>query len=163
MLFCATHPGYESSPTALTRSGFTLIELMIVIAIIATLAGIALPGYFAYVSRVKTVRAIEDIRMIQNEIVAYEIENGAYPADLSIIKMDSRLDPWGNPYRYTNFDIMPKGAWRKDKFLVPINSEFDLWSMGPDGKSTAPLTAASSRDDIIRANDGSFIGKATLY
>lgn len=146
-----------------SRSGLTLIELLIVIAIIATLAGIALPNYSDYVGRAKIARAIQDIRVIQNEIIAYSIANGAFPSDLSDINMDTRLDPWGNPYQYTNFDLVPKGKWRKDKFLVPINSEFDLWSMGPDGISAAPLTAKSSQDDIIRANDGSFIGKATLY
>jgi general secretion pathway protein G len=35
--------------------------------------------------------------------------------------------------------------------------------MGPDGKSLAPLVAPVSKDDIIRANDGLFIGRASLY
>jgi len=46
---------------------------------------------------------------------------------------------------------------------VPINSDFDLWSMGPDGKSVPPLTAKASRDDIVRANDGTFYGWASDY
>ncbi len=52
---------------------------------------------------------------------------------------------------------------RKDRFLVPINTDFDLYSMGRDGKSTPPLTAAASRDDIIRANGGAYIGPAKGY
>ena len=136
---------------------------MIVIAILSTLAGIAHPSYSAYVSRCQVARAIQDIGVIQKEINAYFIDNGILPADLSDINMDSRLDPWGNPYQYTNFDLVPKGKWRKDKFLVPINSTFDLWSMGPDGKSVPPLSAKSSQDDIVRANDGNFIGSAKLY
>ncbi len=52
---------------------------------------------------------------------------------------------------------------RKDKFLVPINTDFDLYSMGEDGKSVPPLTAKASRDDIIRANDGGYIGPASGY
>jgi general secretion pathway protein G len=52
---------------------------------------------------------------------------------------------------------------RKDRNLVPINTDFDLYSVGPDGDSQAPLTAAASRDDIVRANDGRFIGKAEDY
>lgn len=52
---------------------------------------------------------------------------------------------------------------RKDHSLVPINSDYDLYSMGPDGKSQAPLTANASRDDIIRANNGAFYGKASNY
>jgi general secretion pathway protein G len=52
---------------------------------------------------------------------------------------------------------------RKDKNLVPLNSDFDLYSKGPDGESVPALTAGVSRDDIVRANDGAFIGVAADY
>jgi general secretion pathway protein G len=55
------------------------------------------------------------------------------------------------------------GQARKDRFLVPINSTYDLYSMGPDGRTALPLTASASRDDVIRANDGSYIGLASGY
>lgn len=55
------------------------------------------------------------------------------------------------------------GSVRKDRFQVPINSDFDLYSMGPDGKSQGPLSAKASRDDVIRANDGAFIGIAAEF
>jgi general secretion pathway protein G len=46
---------------------------------------------------------------------------------------------------------------------VPINSDFDLYSLGKDGKSAGPLTALASRDDVILANDGRFVGLASDY
>ena len=46
---------------------------------------------------------------------------------------------------------------------VPINSSYDLFSQGKDGQSSPPLTASASRDDIVRANDGDFIGLASRY
>jgi general secretion pathway protein G len=46
---------------------------------------------------------------------------------------------------------------------VPINSDFDFYSMGKDGRTTAPLTAAQSQDDVIRASDGGFIGLGKDY
>ena len=52
---------------------------------------------------------------------------------------------------------------RKDRNLVPINSDFDFFSMGKDRRSTAALTAQHSRDDIIRASDGGFIGLGADY
>lgn len=52
---------------------------------------------------------------------------------------------------------------RKDHNLVPINTDYDLYSMGPDGQSVAPLTAKASRDDIIRGADGAFIGRASDF
>ena len=145
------------------QAGFTLIELMITVAIMATLACIAIPVFSAFVSQAQYARAIEEIRVIQNEIIAFDVDYQRLPTDLAEINMDTLKDPWGNPYQYTNFELVPKGQWRKDKFLVPINSTFDLWSMGPDGKTAPPLTAKNSRDDIIRANDGMFIGRARSY
>jgi len=47
--------------------------------------------------------------------------------------------------------------------MVPINSDFDLYSMGKDGRSVAPLTAKDSRDDIVRANDGGYVGLASEF
>ena len=47
--------------------------------------------------------------------------------------------------------------------MVPVNSDYDLYSMGRDGKSNAPFTAKMSRDDIVRANDGQFVGLASEY
>ena len=51
-----------------------------------------------------------------------------------------------------------EGHRRKDHSLVPVNSDYDLYSMGPDGDSQAPFTAQASRDDIVRASNGGYIG-----
>ena len=86
------------------------------------------------------------------------------PPDLSAIGWDTVLDPWGNPYRYLSFEgLKGKGQMRKDKNLVPINTQYDLYSMGADGQSVPPLTAKVSHDDVILANDGSYIGLASAY
>ncbi len=154
-----------SGPTPWWRCeiGFTLIELMIVIAIIGTLAALAVPAFSTYVKRARLTGVIADIRMIQGEIIVFMLDDNRLPVDLAEINLDTMLDPWGHPYQYTNLSLANKGKWRKDKFLVPINSTFDLWSMGPDGKSLPPLTAPVSKDDIIRASDGLFIGIASRY
>lgn len=55
------------------------------------------------------------------------------------------------------------GAARKDGNLVPINTNYDLCSFGKDGESKAPLRAKDSHDDIIYANDGSYIGIASEF
>ena len=74
------------------------------------------------------------------------------------------VDPWGNPYRYLNIaNVSGVGPLRKDHNLVPLNSDFDLYSMGEDGASSPSLTAANSRDDILRGNNGGFVGTATDY
>jgi general secretion pathway protein G len=55
------------------------------------------------------------------------------------------------------------GKARKDKFLVPINSDYDLYSDGQDGQSASPLTAKASQDDIVRAANGSYVGLASQF
>lgn len=146
-----------------TQRGFTLIEIMVAVAIVATLAGIAIPSYSDYLDRAQITKAVSEIHMLGLEIRAYDISNGNLPNDLADIGRDTLMDPYGNPYQYGNYAVIPPGQRRKDQFLVPINSDFDLYSMGPDGNSVPPLTAAMSRDDIIRANDGGYLGVASDY
>jgi general secretion pathway protein G len=129
---------------------------------ILTTAGVA--GYQRYVMRMQTTRTIADISEIQLAIDKFELNRGALPDTLADIGLGGQLDPWGNAYQYLNFaNIMGNGQVRKDRNLVPINTDYDLYSMGPDGRSVPPLTASMSRDDIVRANDGRFIGKAEDY
>jgi general secretion pathway protein G len=144
--------------------GFTLIELLITIAIILTICAIAVPNLLAALDQAKLAKAVGDIRAIGDDIEGYNLSNGQYPNTLADINRDTFPDPWGNPYQYLNFaDAKGKGAMRKDRFLVPINSYFDLYSMGKDGQSVPPLTAKVSQDDIILANDGDYIGLASQY
>jgi general secretion pathway protein G len=147
-----------------SAGGFTLVELLITISIILTICAIATPNFLAAIEQAKIARAVGDIHTIGNEIQAYEISNDNFPHTLDDVGYGERLDPWGNPYQYLNFaDTNGKGKQRKDRFLVPINTYFDLYSMGKDGQSVPPLTAQASRDDIIFANDGGYIGPASQY
>lgn len=143
--------------------GFTIIELMIVLAIVGLLTMVALPAYQDYSKRVDINTAATDIGVISLNITDYKLDNGTLPASLAAIGMDGLNDPWGNPYQYVNHDTSPPGKRRKDKNLVPINNDYDLYSMGEDGLSVAPLTAKHSRDDIVRANNGKYVGLAEDY
>ncbi|MHB1016234.1 MAG: prepilin-type N-terminal cleavage/methylation domain-containing protein [Desulfurivibrionaceae bacterium] len=145
------------------NKGFTLVELLIVIAIIATLAGIATPLFSEYIDRVKIDRAKVEIRMISQEISIFYNENNRYPVNLAELGLGPLRDPWGNPYQFLPVAGAKKGKLRKDYSMVPVNQDYDLYSMGKDGKSQPPFTAAASRDDIVRANDGSYIGLVSQY
>jgi general secretion pathway protein G len=144
------------------EKGFTLIELLAVTAIIAALATLAIPQIQASTERARVARAIGDIHAIQTDLDGQD----SLPDDLSTIGRATLLDPWGNPYQYLKFPNkahgVPQGA-RRDRFLVPINSEYDLYSMGKDGNTVVALTAKASKDDVIRANDGAFIGLAANF
>ena len=147
-------------------NGFTLIEAMIVVAIIGILAGIAFPAFSAYRERAQVAVCIAGIRVIEKAVISFNLDESAYPDSLADVGLADMLDPWGNPYQYLRIDGAGKkvtGKARKDHFMVHINTDFDLYSMGPDGQSKSPLVAPVSRDDIIRANDGLFVGRASLY
>jgi general secretion pathway protein G len=148
---------------AADQRGLTIIELVIILAVIATLATIALFLYGDVTEQARVARAMADISIIAGEIDTFETMNERLPANLAEIGRASLRDPWGNVYVYLNFTTTPAGQWRKDHALVPLNSTFDLYSMGKDGQSTPALTAANSRDDIVRASDGNFIGLASSY
>ena len=145
-------------------SGFTLVEIVIAIAILLTITALAIPNFLAAMDRARIARAVGDIRTIGNAVLGYQVINGQCPDTLDQVGYGANLDPWGQPYQYLNFaDVKGKGKMRKDRFLVPINSYFDLYSMGKDGQTVPPLTAGVSKDDVIWANDGGFIGPASDY
>ena len=146
------------------HSGFTIVEVLIVIAMLGTLAAIAIPKYADYRERIKVAQAVADLRALSLVINNYQLDARNYPANLASVGNAGKRDPWGRPYVYLNLqDPKTKGLARKNKNLVPINSDYDLYSVGKDGDSTGPLTAKTSRDDVIRANDGGFFGLARDY
>jgi general secretion pathway protein G len=145
-------------------AGFTLVELLVVIAMLGTLSGIAIPAYSRYIDKARITKATAEIIDLQKAIMLYEIEHDTLPDSLDDIGRGNLLDPWGNAYQYLNFaTVKGKGKMRKDRWLVPINDLYDLYSMGKDGMTATPLTAAVSHDDIVRANNGRYIGLASEF
>lgn len=154
----------HARPASRRCSGFTIVEILIVVAILGTLASIAVPKYTDYRERIKVAQAVTDITALSLLINNYQLDARNYPANLASVGNAGKLDPWGQPYVYLNLqDPATKGQARKNKNLVPINSDYDLYSKGKDGDSRPPLTARVSRDDVIRANDGRFLGLTRDY
>jgi general secretion pathway protein G len=143
--------------------GVSLLELVFAAGMMALLAAIAVPSYRSYVDRLNNQTAINDIAIISQAIERYYSDNWRLPASLADISQDRRLDPWGHPYQYLDFAFATRGQMRKDRNLVPINSDYDLYSMGKDGSSVPPLTAKVSRDDVVRAGNGGFVGLASDF
>ncbi len=142
--------------------GFTIIEFLIVVAIVIVLAALVLPAYKSTLDKAKIARAIGDISVLIKEITLYQVYNEELPDTLTEVGWGSFLDPYGNPYQYLKFSPS-EGNMRKDGFGAPLNSSYDLYSKGKDGKSVPPLMAEDSWDDIVRANDGGYIGPAFEY
>lgn len=152
------------------KKGFTLIELVLVLAIVAALVALGSVVLTSVFDRARNNQTITDIYLIENLILRYELDDGGLPDSLDDTEAADMRDPWGNPYQYTNLADAPKNPagkpmvpHRKDKFLNPINTDYDLYSSGKDGESRQPLTAKPSLDDIVRASNGAFVGLAVNY
>ncbi|MCG6971469.1 MAG: prepilin-type N-terminal cleavage/methylation domain-containing protein [Gammaproteobacteria bacterium] len=144
--------------------GFSLIEMLMVVAIFATLLSIAVPAYRKYTDAKDVAMAKKEIVEISAAIDRYFASQGRFPDSLVDVSLQNKLDPWGNKYFYMNIsDPAYSGKARKDGKLHPVNSDYDLFSSGKDGEYKAPFNNSKSRDDIVRANNGKFIGLAAEY
>lgn len=136
-----------------------------VLVIVGIIASLAILRVQQIIELARVARAIGDIEALQDDLAGFESADDTLPTGLDGIGRGGMLDPWGNPYQYVRFDLSKgiAGQARKDRFLVPLNSTYDLYSMGADGQSQKPLTAKVSQDDVLRANDGGFIGLASRF
>ena len=151
---------------AALQAGFQLLELMIALAIVAIAVTVAVPSYTQQIDKANNADAAADIMSISLAIEVFYTRNGRFPDSLAEIGLDTLQDPWDNTYCYLRIagaGLAGKGALRKDKQLNPVNSDFDLYSMGKDGATRPPFTAKPSWDDVVRASNGRFVGLAADY
>lgn len=121
------------------QSGFTLIEVMVVVAILAILAAVVVPRVMDEPAKARRAKVQQDIRAIESALDLYKLDNYRYPStdqglealvsppssgpEAANYKEGGYLrklpaDPWGTPYRY----------------LRPgEHGEFDVYSLGADG------------------------------
>ena len=118
--------------------GFTLIELMIVVIIIAALAGMVVPQLIGRSDEMRRKIALGDIRNIATSLKLYRLDNDAYPTTEQGLKAlrhrPSTAKNWKEPYLEND----PNDPWgREYKYRYPgthNTATFDVWSLGPDGQ-----------------------------
>lgn len=144
--------------------GFSLVEMIIVLAIGGILIAIVAPGIQAYMYRSRVAQVVSEIGDMSTAIRQKAKSTGTLPDSLDAAGFTGKVDPWGFSYQYVNLaNNKGNGTARKDKKLAPLNSDFDLYSVGRDGQTNASLANPVSRDDVVRARDGGFIGLASDF
>ena len=266
------------SANAIRQTGFTLLELMIVVAILAVLAVIGVPQYNSALQAVRVGKAKHELRTISNAVDTFTANNmGMLPLTLYQVGFGGKKDPWGTPYCYLNYSdgtgdgldwaiaagvvdpsafapvtggagggdggagafapqgrplsaapqgrpssaapqgrplsaapqrppvgasvqvnftalhellgrnlsLTERGALseaarangafsiftsvetertrRRDRYMFPLNTDYDLFSLGPDHQTATSLGEGIGLDDVIRANNGGFFGRASDY
>ncbi len=226
----------------------TLIELLIIIAILGVLSTLANSWYQGYIESARVNNAIAQIAALSLVIDDYMIENGEPPSTLSDIRNANLIDPWGRPYEYLKINLQNPGSYSanerssggnayasvsasfasrqsayddddddddrdnsdsdnderdndddrndnennssnsndgyddnsRDDYYddddssattanarknngVLLNTDYDLYSRGQDGDSAVPLAVSVSQDDVLRANNGGFIGLVSTF
>ncbi len=165
------------------QKGYSLAELMIVIAILGIFLSFAIatfmnaevdcndptvrPGIFA---RVYESAARTKLMKIDIKIKTFSLNHSRYPdtidelvghGGLGITADDLIVD--GQKMIFTPVNTTNMGKVRKYKDIHPVNLNYDLYTLGRDGKTATPFTSQPGCDDIVVANDGKYIGYAYRF
>ena len=158
-------------------SGFSLVELVITMAVLVILAGLTIPTYTRILDHARVTRAVGDINAVTKDVAVFQSGQGCLPPSLAAIGRAGLLDPWGRAYQLLvpaaaaptgacsacSGQCAAPGAARVDAAGVRMNPDYDIFSTGKDGMSAAPISAAVSLDDVVRGHGGGFIGRASTY
>jgi prepilin-type N-terminal cleavage/methylation domain-containing protein len=119
------------------RGGFTLVEIMIVVAIIALLAAIAVPGFLRARKRSQASKIINDLRMIDSAMDQYAIENQKKTGDAIAIP------------DWTNYV-------KKDTVLYATGQDLFGQDYGPQTVDTLPHVPATTKSNLSDVTDDAF-------
>ena len=120
------------------QSGFSLIEIMVVVVILGILASIVVPKIMSRPDEARAVKAKQDVLAIQNALDLYKLDNGLYPTtDQGLSALVTRPTTSPEPRDWKAYlKQVPKDPWgREYLYLNPgEHGEIDVFTLGADGQ-----------------------------
>ena len=124
------------------KSGYSFMEIVIVIAIISILAGVGIPSYLSYIESSKVTKTVAHINLVKNEINRYYGDIGRFPESLDDL-LDAPDDDsplakkWNGPYLEIKGGGLPMDGWDRDLVYekTPGSAHpYELYSFGKEGE-----------------------------
>lgn len=121
-----------------SQSGFTLIEIMVVVVILGILAALVAPNILGRTGEARITAAQSDINSISNALDLYKLDNHAYPStDQGLEALVSKPSGYPEPANWNPegyLKNLPKDPWGNDYQYLSPGSEraYDLYSLGAD-------------------------------
>lgn len=131
-----------------TQRGFTLIEIMVVVVIIAMLAGVIVSNLAGRTDQARVSVAKTDMEGLANALDTYKLDNFNYPSTeqglKALIEQPSgfpEVKNW-NPTGYLRKKKLPEDPWGRPYVYVASGASFDIFSLGSDGQEGGEGIAA---------------------
>ena len=132
------------------KKGFTLIEIMVVVAILGILATLIVPKIISRPEQAKEVKAQQDILAMETALELYKLDNDTYPTtdqSLSALVEKPSTPPIPSHWKSGGYiKHLPNDPWGQEyQYLNPgVHGEIDIFSYGPKGEN-----ADASSNDLI--------------
>ncbi|NND68149.1 MAG: type II secretion system major pseudopilin GspG [Halioglobus sp.] len=118
------------------QSGLTLIEILVVLAIVAMLAGLVGPTVLNQLGGAKSKTARVQIKELEQALEMYKLDVGRYPSAAegldALVSRSGNADGWNGPYLKSGVPLDP---WKNEyRYSIPgARAEIDIYSLGQDG------------------------------
>jgi len=129
------------------EDGFTLVEMLVVLAIIGLIVGLVGPRVLSYLSESKVKTARIQIEGFSSALDLYYLDNGRYPTSgdglAALVQKPNNASSWNGPYLKSS--VVPNDPWGRPYIYVSPGEHgaFDVMSLGPEGHAGTNGTAAS--------------------
>lgn len=122
-----------------TRAGFSLMELMIAVAILGILAIVIIPGFMGYLDKAKKSSTAQNLKMIEQAVDQYYMEIGKYPTRLKDLVQAPLDEKDKNKWRMGGYlgknQEIPEDGWNSPfQYKVISANKYELYSFGPNGR-----------------------------